>query len=358
MTEKERIDCLRLIRSKGIGCITYHALVKEVGSEESALLLLSKQGRDVFSEKKALAEIKEHEAIGATLITYHDANYPPLLKHISDSPPVLSILGNPEALSSPMVAIVGSRSASMNAIKFTQNLAYQLRDAGYGIISGLARGIDGAAHDGAMKCTTGGYFSTIAVMAGGVDCLYPPEHGWLREKIMEKGALISEMPLGRFPGASHFPRRNRLISGLAKAICIIEAAKPSGSLITANYALDQGRELFAVPGFPGDPRSVGTNSLLKNGAHILESAADVVNIIGYPIMPIETLPNTTQQKNIPPTDNLNTLILQCLSVQPLSMEELFASVNIVENTLHDALLTLELQGHIHRDQRGYITRVF
>lgn len=357
MTEKERIDCLRLIRSKGIGCVTYHALVKETGGEEEALRFLAQKDKDVFTEKQALAEMKAHRAMGAKLITYNDADYPLSLKHIADPPPVISILGNLKALHSPMIAIVGARNASMNAIKFTRTLSYQLRDVGYTIISGLARGIDGAAHEGAMKSEDHDD-ATVAVMAGGVDRLYPPEHGWLRDKIIERGALISEMPLGLFPGASHFPRRNRLISGLAKAICIIEAAKPSGSLITANYALDQGRELFAVPGFPGDPRSVGTNHLLKNGAHVLENVEDILHVIGHSAMVKSHVSHVIAPKTALSLDNLSALVLQCLSSQPLSMDDLFASVEIAENALHDILLTLELQGHIQRDPRGYIIRVF
>ncbi len=359
MLTKNLLDCLRLIRSPGIGCLTYFSLVREHGSEGSALQFLSRQGKETFSEKEAVTEIKAHEKHEAFFLTHYDAEYPQLLKHIGDYPPVLSVLGKSDVLNKPMIGIVGARNASLHATKFAQNLARRLCEAGYSIVSGLARGIDGAAHKGAIDAMT------VAIVAGGIDQIYPTEHKDLRSKILEKGAIISEMPFGLFPGAGHFPRRNRLISGLSQAICVIEAAKPSGSLITASYALDQGRELFAVPGFPGDQRSIGTNHLIKQGAHVLEGVEDILNILGTSQQTTTSLRGTIEE-GLETNDTLNgnlanglkKKILESLSTHPLSPEELFSVLDEEVRDIHATLLSLELQGHITRDQRGYLARVF
>ena len=368
MSEVDLISTLRLIRSPGIGCVTFHNLIREYGNPKDALVFLQQKNKEIYCEKAAVEEIKHHERIKATFISYKDEVYPSLLKEIGDFPPLLSVLGNPNILKTSSVAIVGSRNASLHGVKFTRSIAEQLCDHGYTIISGLARGIDGAAHEGALNGLT------IAVMAGGVDVLYPPEHRDLREKILEQGALISEMPLGLFPGASHFPRRNRIISGIAKGVCVMEASKPSGSLITASYALDQGRELFVVPGFPGDARCHGTNHLLKQGAYILQCAEDVIEVLGEATHCQknvvqskkkdlkEPLKNLSQKKSVSQNDSHHSMnmqkILESLSAHPLSVDEITTLFDIPSKDLHAILLNLELSGKIHRDMRGYIARVF
>lgn len=380
MSEDDLISMLRLIRSPGIGCVTFHHLLRDHGSCAKAIAARLKQNKDIYSEKEAYGEIQAHKKIGAILLPYTHADYPPLLREIGDFPPLLSVLGNPKVLTSAAIAIVGARNASLHGIKFTKTIAEQIAGHGYAIVSGLARGVDGAAHQGAL----GGW--TVAVMAGGVDVLYPPEHKDLREKILENGAVISEMPLGLFPGASHFPRRNRIISGMSLGVCVMEASKPSGSLITASYALDQGRELFVVPGFPGDARCHGTNHLLKQGAYLLQSADDVIEVLGTPSQSVqpalfkkESLQDKSIQKSLKTSledegenhramdidrdvedtaSMMEQKLLESLSVHPLSLDELQSILGITPQFLHDTLLNLELSGAIHRDMRGYIARVF
>lgn len=381
MSEDDLISMLRLIRSPGIGCVTFHQLLREYGSCASAIDARIKQKKDVYGEKDAYREIQAHKEIGAVLLSHTHDDYPPLLREIGDFPPLLSVLGNSKVLAQPAIAIVGARNASLHGIKFTKIIAEQLACHGYTIISGLARGVDGAAHQGALES------GTVAVMAGGIDIVYPPEHKDLRDKILEKGAIISEMPLGLFPGASHFPRRNRIISGMSRGVCVMEASKPSGSLITAGYALDQGRDLFVVPGFPGDARCHGTNHLLKQGAYLLQSAEDVIDVLGEPVpcskhsvdvpqnndgdgsvkrkskiaaagdLDVTAFATITSEAKSNSLD-IEKKLLESLSTHPLSLDELQNLLEISPQSLHDIVLNLELNGVIHRDLRGYIARVF
>lgn len=361
------VDILRLIRSPQVGPVTYQQLCREHGSATEAIKFLQRKNQEIISEKEALAEIKQTEALGGRIIAHTDPCYPKLLLETPDYPPVLSLLGNAEILAKPMIAVVGSRAASLAATKFTHKLVRDLADAGFIVISGLARGIDGAAHKGCLP------HPTIAAVAGGVDVLYPPEHKKLREEIIQHGAVISEMPLGLFPGAKHFPRRNRLISGLSVAVCVIEAAKPSGTLITAGYALDQNKELFAVPGFPGDARSAGTNYLLRTGAHVLESIQDIFNVLGTPAV-IEARQKEHSVKELKVQESAKSYdyfsssesldgkdsskiqneILMSLSSTPVSVETLLQELDHPEKIIYDALTHLELQDHIIRDRNGYV----
>lgn len=359
MTEERLFNCLRLIRSPGIGPSTYFEGVRQFGSEKEVLKALTQKGYSLISPRRVEEEVRQSEKLGVRFFTYYDPEYPPLLKEISDFPPVLSIMGRTELLSQSCVAIVGARAASINGRAFATKLAEELGQEGYVVVSGLARGIDGAAHRGALA--TG----TIAVVAGGVDVLYPPEHHKLRAEIMEKGVLMSEMPLTLFPGAKHFPRRNRLISGLSKAVCVVEAGRPSGSLITAGYALDQGRELFAVPGFPGDQKSVGSNHLLKNGANVLEGVEDIVNVCGrgdLSLLPSGMIRESLRSPDLrfaSPEDDkegyLEKRILNHLSAQPVSIESLAQVLEEHLNTLNAVLLDLELAGKVDCDQAGNVS---
>ncbi len=213
----------------------------------------------ICSRADAERELAVAKKLGVALVALGEPNYPPHLQMIDDAPPLIAVRGNARALSLPMVAVVGSRNASGAGLKFTQRLAHELGEAGFAIVSGLARGIDAAAHRASLES------GTIAVLAGGQDRVYPAEHADLLDAILPAGAALSEMPLGWEPRGRDFPRRNRLISGLSLGVVIVEAAKRSGSLITARFALEQGREVFAVPGSPLDPRAEGTNGLIKQG---------------------------------------------------------------------------------------------
>lgn len=284
LPEPERLARLRLARSTNVGPRTYGHVMRRFGMGVRALEALPRLaaagGRGGYvpcPAAEAEAEIAAGEAAGAELLLVGDPDYPPLLAQIDNAPPALWVKsGAPQILSRPAIAIVGARNASALGLRAARNLARDLGAAGHVIVSGLARGIDSAAHSAALE--TG----TIAVMAGGVDHIYPSENAGLAEDIARRGALISECPMGTEPTSRHFPRRNRLISGLARGVVLIEAASRSGSLITARYALEQGREAMACPGAPEDPRSGGCNQLIRDGAALIRNADDVLDALAGP----------------------------------------------------------------------------
>src|ERR1700712_1191175 len=286
LTDEQRIDWLRLIRSYNVGPRTFRSMINHFGSARAALDRLPDLARRggaarqmrICSENDAKTEIAAGKNIGVSLAAPGEAGYPPRLALIDDAPPLLGVRGATDALMRPMIAIVGARNASGAGLKFASQLARDLGDAGFVIASGLARGIDQAAHRASLAS------GTVAVLAGGHDRVYPPEHeDLLAEMLQSGGAAISEMPLGHVPRARDFPRRNRLISGVAIGVVVVEAAFRSGSLITARIAAEQGREVFAVPGSPLDPRAAGTNDLIKQGATLTTEASDVINAV-EPIM--------------------------------------------------------------------------
>ena len=272
------LACLRLARTDGIGPVSYRRLIQTHGSARSALDMLERGATRISRNvgqpcpyDDALREYERLQAMGAHLLVHGHAGYPPLLAHLHDAPPVLSVLGDPALLASRMVGIVGGRNASSGGVRMAESLAALLAAHGVGPVSGRARGIDAAAHRGAM--TAG---RTVAAIAGGLDCPYPPEHASLQDQIAHTGAVVTEAPLGTVPQARHFPRRNRLIAGLGLGCVVIEAAPRSGSLITARMALDYDRTVFAVPGSPLDPRCRGSNDLLRQGAVLTENERDVL----------------------------------------------------------------------------------
>src|SRR5580693_6612755 len=286
LTDEQRLDWLRLIRSQNVGPRTFRALINHFGGARAALEALPSLARrgggaapQICSRDDAEREMDAARELGVALIAIGEAGYPERLQMIDDAPPLLAVRGHLPALAMPAVAVVGSRNASAAGMKLTQIFARGLSEAGFAVVSGLARGIDAAAHRASLAN------GTIAVLAGGQDRIYPPEHGDLLDEILPRGVALTEMPLGWEPRARDFPRRNRLISGLALGVVIIEAAKRSGSLITARLALEQGREVFAVPGSPLDPRAEGTNSLIKQGATPVTEAADIISVL-RPIMGI------------------------------------------------------------------------
>src|SRR3569832_1009603 len=291
LTEADRIDRLRLIRTDNVGPRTFRSLVRHFGSARAALERLPELARRggasrsqrILSEDDARAELEASTKLGVRLLAPGEDGYPPRLAELDDAPPLLGARGVIDTLMRPMIAIVGSRNASAAGLKFAQVLARDLSDAGFVVTSGLARGIDQAAHRASIK---GG---TAAVLAGGHDRIYPPEHVDLLADLLASGAAISEMPLGYVARAHEFPRRNRLVTGASLGVVVVEAAMRSGSLITARLAAEQGREVFAVPGSPLDPRAAGTNDLLKQGATLVTEVADIINavqpILQRPVMP-------------------------------------------------------------------------
>jgi DNA processing protein len=291
--------------------------------------------------------------MGVSLVAPDEAGYPPRLATLEDAPPLLGIRGATEALMRPMIAIVGSRNASGAGLKFAGRLAHDLSEAGFVIASGLARGIDQAAHRFSID---GG---TLAVLAGGHDRIYPPEHEDLLAAILPSGAAISEMPLGHAPRARDFPRRNRLISGAALGVVVVEAAHRSGSLITARIAAEQGREVFSVPGSPLDPRAAGTNDLIKQGATLITEAADVINAVA-PIMerPIELRePDSNDPLDFDPDLGERARIVDLLGPAPVSLDDLVRMAAASPATVRVVLLELELAGRLERHGGGMVSLI-
>ena len=360
LDEASRLACLRLIRSQNVGPVTFRELINHYGGAEAALDAMpeiarrSGRGRPIalFARDLALRELEAATKAGAAPIFTIEPGYPAALAEVENSPPLLYVKGDAALLARQMVAIVGSRQASAAGIKLTGQFASVLGQAGFIIASGLARGIDGAAHETAMD--TG----TVAVLAGGIDIIYPPEHAQLYRRISEYGCLITEMPPGYTPRAQDFPRRNRIISGVALGVVIIEAAKRSGTLVTARFAGEQGREVFAVPGHPLDPRAEGTNQLLKNGATLVTTPADVIEILG-PIsgrtrvraaepasdfIPAPPAPRPPARLD----DGDLALIIEALGPHPIDIDAIIRATRMPIRAVQIALMELDLTGRIER----------
>jgi DNA processing protein len=303
----------------------------------------------------AEAELAALSRAGARLICWGEPLYPSALAAVEDAPPILTVLGRAELLNRPMVAVVGARNASANGRRISRELAASLGEAGIVVVSGLARGIDAAAHLGALN--TG----SAAVVAGGVDVVYPEENRGLHEALARQGAIIAELPLGTEPQARHFPRRNRIISGMALGVVVVEAAAQSGSLITARFAVEQGRDVFAVPGSPLDPRCRGCNDLLRRGAILTENADDVLShlaaqVRGAPPPQPPSLPIPTVRDDWPRTepahpiadDNGVEMILERLGPTPVAVDELVRQCHLSAAAVATLLLELELAGRVER----------
>ena len=309
---------------------------------------------EIFARADAEREIAGAHKLGVALVALGEADYPLRLQMIDDAPPLIAIRGQMRALSLPMVAIVGSRNASGAGQKFTQALARELGEAGFAIVSGLARGIDAATH-GASLAT-----GAIAVLAGGQDRVYPPEQTGLLDDILPAGAALSEMPLGWEPRGRDFPRRNRLISGLSLGVVIVEAGKRSGSLITARFALEQDREVFAVPGSPLDPRAEGTNGLIKQGATPVTEAADVISVL-RPIMEEKKLPAREPEPpekadgDIEPAPDERARIIGLLGPPPVQIDDLVRLSKSTPSVVRTVLLELELAGRLERHGGGLVS---
>lgn len=366
---QETIDILRLIRSQNVGPKTFSNLIKLFGSAGVALENIEefsvKGGRakpiKPYSASDAEKEIEALEKNKSFLLTYKDIKYSDLLMQIHDFPPVITYKGNIELLSNETIAIVGARNSSINSRTFAKKISKELISEGYVTVSGLARGIDTAVHEADTS-------KTIAVVAGGVDYIYPPENKKLYEKIADQGLIIAELPVGSKPLSQHFPQRNRIISGLSIATIVIEAGLKSGSLITANFALEQNRDVFAVPGFPMDPRCMGSNKLIKDGAYLLESSKDItanVTSIKKLKKSFEDSQNCSNNfrasshggsVNIKDTDR--DVIISLLSSSPVTYESIADETNFSLPVIYTICLELELAGRIIRHPGNKISLIY
>ncbi len=368
LDEAGRIACLRLIRSSNVGPVTFRKLINLHGGAEQALAALSEMAQRTNSKRRiqicptarAEAELEAAEKVGAIPLFTIEPGFPALLAVTDTPPPMLYVRGQAALLNKPCLAIVGSRQSSAAGIKLARVFAAQLGDAGLCIVSGLARGIDGAAHQAALAK------GTIAVVAGGVDVAYPPEHADLQNSIAEQGCVVSEMPPGFLPRGTDFPRRNRIIAGISLGVLIVEAARKSGSLVTARMASEIGRDVFAVPGHPLDPRAEGTLKLLKDGAVLATSAKDVLEAltpIGAMLQdgmsePEETQPfrpltlKAPQESHTPPDEAAMEKVLSALSPNPIDMDEVARATGLTIRTVRSLVFELDLSGRIeHHGQQ-------
>lgn len=357
--DAERLAWLRLIRAENVGPVSFYRLVDAYGSALKALeripALAARGGR---SKPLAIpsADVIEKEygalrRIGGDIITAADEHYPLALSALDDAPPALSYIGNPALMNKSCIAMVGARNASLNGRKFAEKLACDLGKAEQIIVSGLARGIDTAAHTGALD--TG----TIAVVAGGIDVVYPPENQKLYEEIKERGLIIAESPLGQQPFAQSFPRRNRIVSGLSAGTVVVEATMRSGSLITARLAGEQGRDVFAVPGHPMDPRAEGPNHLIREGAQLIRGADDILEHLlsfsrtkGFSDSAANDFSVSVVTGDDDPQmfDEAREAVLSVLSAMPVSIDDLIRDGGLTVALAQTVLLELELAGRIQR----------
>ena len=366
LTERQRIAWLRLIRSDNVGPATFRDLINHFGSAETALDMLpelSRRGGSTRAIRVASTEQAERELVaahrfGARFLGIGEPDYPPALRQIDGAPPLLAVKGNIAIATTPSLGIVGSRNASISGAKFAAMIARDVGRAGYSIISGLARGIDTSAHRASLE--TG----TIAALAGGLDQPYPPENIGLLEEITEgRGLAISEMPFGWEPRARDFPRRNRLIAGVSLGLAVVEAASRSGSLITARYAADFGRLVFAVPGSPLDPRCHGTNGLLKDGAIVTTEASDILDALA-PLSRIDlfTPPRAEEPDehhagpmDAPPNESDRARITDALGPTPVEIDDIIRHTGLSASAVYLVLLELDLAGRLHRHAGGLVS---
>jgi len=356
ISDNERRAWLRLARAPNVGPVTFAQLMRRFGSASAALeevpRLVRRGGGDAASlpsDADARREIDALAKLGGRLIASVDPDYPRGLAALEAPPPIIAVLGHETLLEREMIAIVGARNASALGRKLASRLAAELGAAGLVVVSGMARGIDTAAHEGALNS------GTCAVVAGGIDIIYPPENALLYHRIKAEGVIVSEMPVGQPPQARHFPRRNRIISALARGVIVVEAAEGSGSLITANFALEQNREVFAVPGSPLDPRAKGANRLLRQGAVLTETADDVLGVLrpmlggGFqePVRGLGDGPPTGGLEEAQ-ADRVRSAIEEALGPAPTSVDELIRLCGAPAPAVLTVLLELELAGRLAR----------
>ncbi|MFR4115197.1 MAG: DNA-processing protein DprA [Alphaproteobacteria bacterium] len=361
--ENKILDYIQLINSANIGPVTFYKLLRQYGSAEAALAALP-AGRRTFSRSAAQKEFELARRQNIRLLAFDDPEYPENLRAAEDAPPVIYVRGQINCLRQPLsLSIVGARNASLNGRKLASQISCELTSQGIMIVSGMARGIDTAAHKGAMFALnrTG---STVAILGTGIDIAYPAENQKLCEQIAGQGAVISEFPLGTEPSAGNFPRRNRIVSALTDGTLVVEASLHSGSLITARLALEQGRDVFAVPGFPTDERSAGPNKLIKDGAFLVENAEDILNVLSADARrkipqtprPVQTdlfvkpLDKESKTADIPDTasPDRETDILSLLTPAGVYVDELIRVSGLDSAAVSLRLLELEMEGRIER----------
>lgn len=366
LTRQQRLDWLRLIRSENVGPATFRELINHFGSAGAALEALPDLARRggsgrrirVHPAQDAEAELHATARYGASLAAPFEAGYPPWLARIDAAPPLIVVKGDLALADRPIVAIVGARNGSALGQKFARQLAAELGAEGFVIASGLARGIDTAAHRASLER------GTIAVLAGGIDVIYPPENADLHDDIGAQGMLMSERMTGFKPRGQDFPRRNRLISGIAAGVVVVEAARRSGSLITARFAGEQGREVFAVPGSPLDPRAGGTNRLLQDGATLVTSADDIVRTLA-PIIGREgmdrpgTLYEPEEAPEAPGGEDIRQSdrerVAGALGAAPVDVDEVIRATGLSARAVHIVLLELDLAGRLERHGRQLVS---
>lgn len=357
---EEKLDWLRLIRTDNVGPITFYKLIERYGSAAKALEALPELSKKGGRKKPLVAPDKniiarEYDALhklGGDIICAGETTYPLGLAATDDTPPVLSYIGDITLVRSPCLAMVGARNASLNGKKFAMKLAKELGQSGQIIVSGLARGIDTAAHEGALA--TG----TIAVVAGGIDVVYPRENTDLYAQIKERGLILAESPLGMEPIARHFPKRNRIVSGLSTGVVVVEATFKSGSLITARMAGEQGRDVYAVPGYPQDPRAQGPNKLIQDGAILIARTQDILNALesyngGKPLRDnaFQNIPDLTPSNDLPDekdVSDVRAILMQNLSQMPVNVDELARTCHVSIPNMQMAMLEMELAGRLQR----------
>lgn len=362
----DRIQRLRLLRSRRVGIATYRRLMGEYGSAAAALDALPEIAKqkgvakyEAYPQHLAEREYFSGRKAGAELLHIGEPNYPRALADLSDAPPLLWAMGRLELMQKPAIALVGARNASSLGTRIARKLAGDLSDAGFAVVSGLARGIDAAAHD-ASKAN-----GTIAVHAGGVDIVYPAENNILAQAILENGLRVSEHPINMTPTARHFPSRNRIISGMSAAVIVVEAAAKSGSLITARQALDQGRDVLAVPGHPIDARAAGCNMLIRDGATLVRNVDDILEQVPLhksfeqPQFEFAQLAEgpAPAPRPLRETANLHGLILGKLSPSPTPEDQLIRDLCHPASVVAPAVTELELSGQIERHPGGMISKI-
>lgn len=361
----ERLACVRLIRSENVGPITFRALVNHFGGAEAALAAvpeLSRRGGRtrpirICPAEKAEAELESGQRAGAVPIFTIEPGYPAALAVIDAPPPLLYVKGDATLLDRPIVSIVGSRQCSAAGTKLARVFAKELGSAGYVVASGLARGIDAAAHEAALES------GTIAVVAGGIDVVYPPEHEALQHTVGERGCLVTEMLPAFVPRGRDFPRRNRIISGISFGVLVIEAARRSGTLVTARLAAEQGRDVFAIPGHPLDPRAEGTNRLLKSGATLVTEPDDLLSALA-PLTGTHAPgqyeePETEQAAESAPyeplSDSDRDRVIAALGAAPIDIDTLVRGTGLEIRQVQVALIELALAGRIERHGNGFVS---
>ncbi|EDQ34025.1 DNA protecting protein DprA [Hoeflea phototrophica DFL-43] len=368
LTDRQRLSWLRLIRSDNVGPATFRDLINHFGSADAAieqLPELSRRGGSarairVASIEEAERELETAERFGAVFVGIGEPDYPPALRRIDGAPPLISAVGDLALATQVAVGIVGARNASVSGAKMAARMARDLGAAGYVVVSGLARGIDAAAHRASLE------HGTIAALAGGLDQPYPPENLDLYDEIRAgKGLAISEMPMGWEPRARDFPRRNRLIAGVGLGLVVVEAAQRSGSLISARRAADFGRLVFAVPGSPLDPRAAGANGLLKDGAIVTTSSQDVIEALApssrlfsddEPVM--EEPGDDETDRFAEPGDDDRARVIEALGPSPSEVDDIIRHTGVAAATVYLVLIELDLAGRLHRHPGGMVSLAF